>query len=129
MLLSVASKGAVSEWVRNKVRHRTVVYLAGEGHHGLRGRVAAWKQHKAVSGLDMWLSRHGLDLNTPQGYQKTADACKKHGKALGVGGIKDGPMLTDVINMGARFLMGRVDGVLLQQAASKEVTELRQLVD
>jgi putative DNA primase/helicase len=58
------------------VRHGTVVYLAGEGHHGLRGRVAAWKQHKAVTALDMWLSRHGLDLNTPQGYQKTADAIR-----------------------------------------------------
>lgn len=76
MVLSVASKGAVSEWFGNKVRHGTVVYLAGEGHHGLRGRVAAWKQHKGVSGLDMWLSRHGLDLNTPQGYQKTVDAIR-----------------------------------------------------
>ena len=76
MVLSVASRGAVSEWFGNKVRHGTVVYLAGEGHHGLRGRVAAWKQHKAVSGLDMWLSRHGLDLNTPQGYQKTVDAIR-----------------------------------------------------
>ena len=33
MVLSVASKGAVSEWFGNKVRHGTVVYLAGEGHH------------------------------------------------------------------------------------------------
>jgi putative DNA primase/helicase len=76
MVLSVASRGAVSEWFGNRVRHGAVVYLAGEGHHGLRGRVAAWKQHKAVSGLDMWLSRHGLDLNTPQGYQKTVDAIR-----------------------------------------------------
>ena len=76
MVLAVASRGAVSEWFGNRVRHGTVVYLAGEGHHGLRGRVAAWKQHRAVSGLDMWLSRHGLDLNTPQGYQKTVDAIR-----------------------------------------------------
>ena len=76
MVLSVASKGVVSEWFDNKVSPGTVVYLAGEGHHGLRGRVAAWKQHKAVSGLDMWLSRHGLDLNTAQGYQKTVDAIR-----------------------------------------------------
>ena len=76
MVMAVASKGAASEWIGHKVRHGTVVYLAGEGHHGLRGRVAAWKQHKGVSGLDMWLSRHGLDLNTPQGYQKTADALR-----------------------------------------------------
>jgi putative DNA primase/helicase len=76
MVMAVASRGAVSEWFGNKVRHGAVVYLAGEGHHGLRGRVAAWKQHKGVPALDMWLSRYGLDLNTPQGYQKTADALR-----------------------------------------------------
>jgi len=76
MVMAVASKGDVKEWFGNKVRSGTVVYLAGEGHHGLRGRVAAWKQHKGVLALDMWLSRHGLDLNTPQGYQKTADALR-----------------------------------------------------
>jgi putative DNA primase/helicase len=76
MVMAVASKGGVKEWFGNKVRSGTVVYLAGEGHHGLRGRVAAWKQHKGVPALDMWLSRHGLDLNTPQGYQKTADALR-----------------------------------------------------
>ena len=76
MVMSVASNGAVSDWFGNKVRPGTVAYLAGEGHHGLRGRVAAWKQHKGVPALDMWLSRHGLDLNTPQGYQKTADALR-----------------------------------------------------
>jgi putative DNA primase/helicase len=76
MVMAVASKEIVSEWFENKVRSGTVVYLAGEGHHGLRGRVAAWKQHKGVPALDMYLSRHGLDLNTPQGYQKTADALR-----------------------------------------------------
>ena len=76
MVMSVASKGVVSEWFGNRVRQGAVVYLAGEGHHGLRGRVAAWKQHHGVSGLDMWLSRHGLDLNTSNGYQKTSDAIR-----------------------------------------------------
>ena len=76
MVMAVASKGVVAEWFGNKVRHGTVIYLAGEGHFGLRGRVAAWKQHKGVTGLDMWLSRHGLDLNTPVGYQKTSDAIR-----------------------------------------------------
>ena len=76
MVMSIASKGVVNEWFGNKVRHSPVVYLAGEGHHGLRGRVAVWKQHKNVSELDMWLSRHGLDLNTPVGYQKTSDAIR-----------------------------------------------------
>jgi len=84
MVLAIASRGAVPEWFGNKVRHGTVVYLAGEGHHGLRGRVAAWKQHKAVSGLDMWLSRHGLDLNTPAGFQKVVDSIRALPEVPGV---------------------------------------------
>ena len=78
-VLSIASKGAIAEWHGHKVRLGKVVYLAGEGHHGLRGRVAAWKQHHAVTSLDMWLSRHGIDLNTPGGFQKTADAIRALG--------------------------------------------------
>ena len=62
-------------------------------------------------------------------YRQTAGACAKHGKALGVGGIKEGPVLDQVVAMGARFLMGRVDGVLLQQAASTEVKTLRKLAN
>lgn len=76
MVLSIASKGSIPDWFGNKVRHGPVVYLAGEGHHGLRGRVAAWKQHHGVGSLEMWLSRHGVDLNTASGYQKAADAIR-----------------------------------------------------
>jgi putative DNA primase/helicase len=76
MVLSIASKGAIAEWHGHKVRSGPVIYLAGEGHHGLRGRIAAWKQHHGVNSLEMWLSRHGLDLNTAAGYQKTADAIR-----------------------------------------------------
>tara|TARA_R110000737_G_scaffold234706_3_gene247617 strand:+ start:4840 stop:6825 length:1986 start_codon:yes stop_codon:yes gene_type:complete len=83
-VLSIASKGSVPDWFGNKVRHGPVVYLAGEGHHGLRGRVAAWKQHHGVGGLEMWLSRHGVDLNTPSGYQKTAEAIRALGVVPGV---------------------------------------------
>lgn len=94
----------------------------------------------AVEGVDMLLigtndlcAEMGIPgkLDHPKildAYRRTADACRKHGKALGVGGIKDGPVLAQVIEMGGRFLMGRVDGVLLQQAASAEVASLRKLV-
>lgn len=69
--LRIAS--AIPEWCGNKVRPGNVVYLAGEGHHGLRGRIAAWKhQHKPTS-INMWLSKHGCDLNTPAGYHKVAE--------------------------------------------------------
>ena len=63
------------EWSGHKVRQASIVYLAGEGHHGLRGRVAAWREHhRHQSGnLNMWLSKDGCDLNTPAGYLKVVD--------------------------------------------------------
>lgn len=63
----------VQDWSGLKVRPGTVVYLAGEGHHGLRGRVAAWKVHNQSGPLSMWLSRDGCDLNTPAGYMRVVD--------------------------------------------------------
>lgn len=59
-----------TSWGDHKVKAGNVVYLAGEGHHGLRARVAAWKDKNSAGKLDMWLSRSGCDLNTPEGYQR-----------------------------------------------------------
>ena len=61
------------DWAGHKVRQGNVVYLAGEGHHGLRGRVAAWKHHHQAGKLAMWLSKDGCDLNTPTGYLKVVE--------------------------------------------------------
>jgi RecA-family ATPase len=36
------------EWKGHKVKQGGVVYLAGEGHNGLKGRMAAWLQHYQV---------------------------------------------------------------------------------
>lgn len=65
--------GQLPEWFGHKIHPGAVVYLAGEGHHGLRGRVAAWKHHHQVKSLSMWLSREGCDLNTPEGYLRVVD--------------------------------------------------------
>lgn len=65
--------GQLPEWFGQKIHPGSVVYLAGEGHHGLRGRVAAWKHHHQVKSLSMWLSREGCDLNTPEGYLRVVD--------------------------------------------------------
>ena len=62
-----------STWFGNVVRPASVVYLAGEGHHGLKARIAAWKFHHGVKSLNMWLSKDGCDLNTPAGYQRVVD--------------------------------------------------------
>lgn len=66
--LNIASEK--NSWFGNKIKNGSVIYLAGEGHHGLRGRVAAWKQHHQIKSLDMWLSRDGCNLNTHEGYQR-----------------------------------------------------------
>lgn len=64
----------VQTWCSKKVNHGHVVYLAGEGHNGLRGRIAAWKKHHGVPQLNMWISKAGCDLNTPHGYTLAKEA-------------------------------------------------------
>lgn len=76
MVLRVAAGGAIGEWFGHRVTAGRVLYLAGEGHHGLRGRIAAWKQRHGVGKLDMWLSRAGCDLNTPEGFQRVVEATR-----------------------------------------------------
>lgn len=74
MCLRMASGGG--EWCGHRTSHSTVVYLAGEGHHGVRGRIAGWKHHNNVERLDMWVSKSGLDLNTPEGYRRAVNALR-----------------------------------------------------
>lgn len=66
----------MTEWHGVKVKPGPVVYLAGEGHHGLRKRVAAWKVKHQAGKLAMWLSRDGLNLNTVDGLAKTQSSIK-----------------------------------------------------
>lgn len=63
------------QWCDLKTKQGGVVYLAGEGHSGLRSRIASWKKHHGVDKLGrMWLSKGGTDLNKPQGLQDTIEA-------------------------------------------------------
>ena len=58
-----------AEWNGHKVNGGAVVYLAGEGHHGLRGRSAAWDfKNKPHNDVELWFSKHGCDLNIASGY-------------------------------------------------------------
>ena len=84
------------DWAGHKVRQGNVVYLAGEGHHGLRGRVAAWKHHHQAGKLAMWLSKDGCDLNTPTGYLKVVEQVRM---------LKDRPSVI-VVDTLHRFLSG-----------------------
>ena len=86
----------IEDWAGHKVRPGNVVYLAGEGHHGLRGRVAAWKHHHKAGKLAMWLSKDGCDLNTPAGYMKVVEQVRM---------LKDRPSVI-VVDTLHRFLSG-----------------------
>lgn len=64
----------MSDWRGKRVRNGGVVYLAGEGHVGLRARLAGWKHHHQVKRIgNMWLSDSGCDLNTAAGYTKVIE--------------------------------------------------------
>lgn len=52
-----------------------VVVLAGEGHYGMRSRIAAWAQARGVSDLSgAQVSDRGTDLDTPAGVAAVASA-------------------------------------------------------
>ena len=61
------------DWCGNKTKHAPVVYLAGEGHYGLRARVAAWMQNFGVDKIKFWMSKTGTDLNSSEGLVKVID--------------------------------------------------------
>lgn len=92
--LSVAA--GLDEFFGHKVNNGQVVYLAGEGHHGMRARIAAWKQDNGGAKIDAWVSSSGCDLNTPDGYMQVVDEIR----ALG---IKPKLIVVDTLH---RFLAG-----------------------
>lgn len=57
----------MESWAGLRVRPGGVVYLAGEGHYGLKARIAGWKKYHNVEHLNMWVSGGACDLNTPEG--------------------------------------------------------------
>ena len=61
-------------------------------------------------------------------YQKLADACRKHGKVMGVGGINDEVDLRRYVAMGGRFLGSGSDHSYIVSAASARQKFIRGLV-
>jgi 2-keto-3-deoxy-L-rhamnonate aldolase RhmA len=57
-----------------------------------------------------------------------ARGCEKHGKSLGVGGIRGDPELQkQLVELGARFIIAGNDVSYLAGAARADVQALRQL--
>lgn len=72
----------LKEWQGYKVNNGAVIYLAGEGHDGLRGRFEAWsrKYNGGNTGeIKIFVSKAGCDLNTPAGYMIARDAILQTG--------------------------------------------------
>ena len=82
MVSRIAS--TVDDWEGHKVRHSPVIYLAGEGYIGMNARLKAWKMNAKVSSLNMWISRAGCGLNTPEGYQLARDSIMAIGNNPGI---------------------------------------------
>jgi phage/plasmid primase-like uncharacterized protein len=83
-------------WQGHIVRPCPVIYLAGEGHHGMRARIAAWKAAHGAERLSMWVSRSGCDLDTPVGYNGTSKEIRRLP-------VKPGLIIVDTLH---RFLKG-----------------------
>jgi 2-keto-3-deoxy-L-rhamnonate aldolase RhmA len=63
-----------------------------------------------------------------EAYEAAAKACRKHGKTLGVGGIRgDLELQRDLVQLGARFIITSNDTAYLAAAARKDVEALRAL--
>ena len=91
----------------------------------------------AVPGIDSLLigtNDLAMELGIPGGfaderivaaYQTVVDACKKHGKHAGVGGIADQALLKRYIEMGVRLVLPGSDLAFLQSAASATAATMR----
>ncbi len=61
-------------------------------------------------------------------FETVAAACKRHGKAMGVGGARgDSKLQADLISLGVRYLTAGSDVSYLMAAARSEVATLRAL--
>jgi hypothetical protein len=74
MALRVAS--GLDDWQGHKVRSGAVVFLAGEGHAGLKARATAWRQQHNVTGWNWHISQSGIGLDTVDGVLHAIEAIK-----------------------------------------------------
>lgn len=64
----------LGEWLGLRASHGTVVYLAGEGHYGIRQRLAAWCQEHGRTELDLFVSPSGQDITSKEGFLRVAQS-------------------------------------------------------
>ncbi len=107
-----------------------------ESREGIRNADAI----AAVKGVDVLLIG-SFDLTSDMGLagqfrhpeveasiQKVADACKKHGKVLGVGGISSDDDCAFYIKMGSRFITSGNDHSFMVSGSTAAAKRMRELV-
>jgi 2-keto-3-deoxy-L-rhamnonate aldolase RhmA len=95
----------------------------------------------AVDGIDVLLigsndlsTEMGLpgDLRHPKiraAYATAAEACKRHGKHLGIGGVRgDAELTRDLVALGGRFMITGFDVGYLMAAARNDIAQIRKIV-
>ncbi len=94
----------------------------------------------AVDGIDMMLvgsSDMTAEMGIPGKYedprvrdvfQRTINACRKHGKHVGVGGLSTRPdLIAQYVEMGARFVSSGTDLAFLSGACAQKAKEVRDI--
>ncbi|HEY0421036.1 MAG TPA: aldolase/citrate lyase family protein [Acetobacteraceae bacterium] len=76
---------------------------------------------------DMGISGQAGHQRVQDAYRAVIDACNKHGKHAGLGGIYDNEWATFYIRMGTRFVLGGSDGMFIQQGAGARAKFLAAL--
>ncbi len=72
--LAASVAAGLPDWHGHRVHGGPVVYIAGEGHSGLRARLTLWRQERAPGvPLRLWVSSSGADLDTPAGLIRVRD--------------------------------------------------------
>jgi len=94
----------------------------------------------AVAGIDSLLvgtNDLAMELGIPgaygdervvAAYQSVVDACRKHGKHAGVGGIADHALIKRYVDMGVRLVLPGSDLAFLQSAASATAAAMRSFL-
>lgn len=75
--------------------------------------------------MEMGIPGQFGDAKVTAAYQKTIEACKRHGKYPGMGGVSQEDILRRAIGLGMRFILGGNDLPLLLNAATAQATMLR----
>ena len=76
---------------------------------------------------DMGISGEIGHKRVQAAYKKVIDACRKHGKHAGLGGVYDEVWTKTYVDMGARFLLGGSDQGFILSAASARAKFLNGL--